>query len=74
MKLSGIGGDCIAIFAIPFNSYYSDETNISQWYLRGVEFQIMLFLHALNVARAYVNSALAKDEVLIFGFDETIVL
>ena len=73
VKLSGIG-DCIAIFATPFGSYYPDETNVSAMVSSWRRISDNAIPPRIKCCGAYVNSALAKDEALTFGFDEAIVL
>jgi branched-chain amino acid aminotransferase len=73
VRLGGVP-DAFAIIAVPFGKYYDAEaglkTGVSSW--RRVD-DTMVPARA-KVTGAYINSALAKSEALLNGFDEAIML
>ncbi len=73
VRLHGVT-DAFAIVAVPFNKYYEADaglsTGVSSW--RRID-DTMMPARA-KVTGAYINSALAKSEAHMNGFDEAIML
>ncbi len=72
VRLHGLASD-IAIFAVPFKAYLPEggiRAMVSSW--RRVEDNAIPA--RAKITGAYVNSALAKTEAYLAGFDEAIVL
>jgi branched-chain amino acid aminotransferase len=73
VRLNGVP-DAFAIIAVPFSKYFDAEaglrTGVSSW--RRID-DTMAPARA-KITGAYINSALAKSEALLNGFDEAIML
>lgn len=66
--------DQFGIFALPFKSYYPDETNVRAIVSSWRRISDNAIPPRAKCCGAYVNSALAKQEALDSGVDEAIVL
>lgn len=66
--------DQFAVFALPFGSYYPDETNVRAIVSSWRRISDNAIPPRAKCCGAYVNSALAKQEALDLGVDEAIVL
>jgi len=64
----------LTIFAVPFGSYYRDEEQVKAIVSSWRRISDNAIPARAKCCGAYVNSALAKSEALLAGFDEAIVL
>jgi branched-chain amino acid aminotransferase len=73
VRLTGIP-DAFAIVAVPFNKYFDAEAGISAGVSSWRRIDDTMAPARAKITGAYINSALAKSEALMNGFDEAILL
>jgi branched-chain amino acid aminotransferase len=73
VRLTGIP-DAFAIVGVPFNKYFDAEAGITAGVSSWRRIDDTMAPARAKITGAYINSALAKSEALMNGFDEAILL
>jgi branched-chain amino acid aminotransferase len=73
VRLTGVA-DAFAIVGVPFEKYFDAETGISACVSSWRRIDDTMAPARAKITGAYINSALAKSEAQLNGFDEAILL
>jgi branched-chain amino acid aminotransferase len=73
VKLNGVA-DAFALMAVPFSKYFNAEAGLKTCFGSWRRIDDTMAPARAKITGAYINSALAKSEALMNGFDEAILL